>query len=138
MFLASPAWSASYEIYFANAGVPATGLSPAWTTLKLRADGSDIGSPPSFTPVGGGWYKYTASPTTGQVWLGVVDGGAALANADRYVPVRLAPEDVFLDYSVAAASNPWGLSVAGNINSGTFGKLLDDLRRSPGMGGGPL
>lgn len=113
IFLVTPAWGTSYEVYFANGGIPATGLTPSWITLKVRSDGSDVGSPPTFSSVGGGWYKYTASPGSGVIWVGVIDGGSSLDDADRYVPVRLAPEDVNLDRAVSLTA----LESGGNVEA---------------------
>lgn len=103
--LAPSASAIEYEVYCSNAGVPATGLTPTWAALKLRSSGANQ-SQPAITEVGGGWYKYAAAPTTGQVWIGAVDCGATLLDADRYVAVRLAPEDVFLDRATSLLATP--------------------------------
>ena len=79
-----------YKVYFANAGVPATGLSLTWETLE-DLDGNDVGSPPAFIEIGGGWYKFSLTPT--EELVGVVDGSGTLADADRYVPVDFTPDD---------------------------------------------
>lgn len=76
----------TYVAYFANAGVPETGLSLTWESLKNVSDGSDF-SQPSFTEVGGGWYKFTV--TGDEELVGVIDGSVTLADADRYVPVYI-------------------------------------------------
>jgi hypothetical protein len=80
------------KIYFANAGVPETGLSPVWLTLKKVSDGTDFTPQPAITEIGGGWYKFT-QPTITEDLTGVADGTATLADADRYVPVDLTPDD---------------------------------------------
>lgn len=82
---------ASYEVYFANAGVPTTGLTVTWEYLKKRSDGTDEGSQPSFTEVGGGWYRFDYTVT--ETMLGVIDGSATLGDADRYVPCKFTTSD---------------------------------------------
>lgn len=80
--------SATKFVYFCDAGVAETGLTLTWEYLK-KANGDDVSPAPSFTEVGGGWYKYTADVPSGDVaWAGVVDGSATLAaDEDRYKPV---------------------------------------------------
>lgn len=73
-------------VYFASSGVAALALAPAWEYLKRVDTGADEGAPPAWFEVGGGWYK-TADFTPAVNEVGVVDGGAALANQDRYVPI---------------------------------------------------
>jgi len=80
------------KVYFANAGVPETGLTPTWNNIKKVSDGSDFTPQPAITEVGGGWYKFT-QPTITEDLTGVVDGGATLADSDRYVPVDITPDD---------------------------------------------
>jgi hypothetical protein len=81
------------KVYFANAGVPETGLSPVWLTLKKVSDGSDFTPQPAITEIGGGWYKFTQPTDLSEDLTGVVDGTVTLADADRYVPVNLTPDD---------------------------------------------
>lgn len=80
-----------YSVYFANAGVPATGLTLTWESFLKVSDGADPGDAPAFTETGGGWYKFTYAPSEDIV--AVVDGSATLGDADRYVPVSLSPQD---------------------------------------------
>lgn len=88
-------------IYFANAGVPATGLTPTWNSLKNAVTGADITPQPSITEVGGGFYKFTADPGVGVRWCGVVDGGVSLTvNTDRYIPVLVGDSDLAKDTMV--------------------------------------
>lgn len=83
---------ATYTVYFADAGVAKTGLTLTWEYLKQTDGGGDEGSPPAFTEVGGGWYRFTYSPTENMV--GVIDGSATLtSDADRYVPCDFDPGD---------------------------------------------
>jgi hypothetical protein len=82
---------AVYPIYFASAGVPETGLTPSWLSMKEKADGDDIGSPPAISEIGGGWYKFDYTPAEDIV--GVIDGGSSLDSTDRYISVYLTPAD---------------------------------------------
>lgn len=73
-------------VYFANAGVPATGLTLTWEYLLIASTGGAYGSSPAFTEVGGGWYKFDINPT--EKLVGVIDGSATLTvNSERYQPV---------------------------------------------------
>ena len=89
---------ATYKVFFTNAGVPATGLSPTIPVLK-RVDTQDDITPPLVYEIGGGWYTFEHEPAQAQV--GYVDGTATLADADRYIPIDLNLEDVYLDAPVA-------------------------------------
>ena len=82
---------ANYEVYFSNAGVPATGLTLTWKTLKKYSDGTDESSQPAFTEIGGGWYKFSYSPS--ETMIGVVDGSATLGDTDRYIPCKFTTDD---------------------------------------------
>lgn len=87
---------ATKQVYFSNAGVPATGLTLAWSYLKKVSDGTDVGSPPAFTEIGGGWYKFTINPT--EKYVGVIDGSGTLTIAsERYVPVYFDLYDYLYD-----------------------------------------
>ncbi len=80
-----------YKVYFADSGVAKTGLSPTFDTYKKVSDGSDV-TKPTFTEIGGGWYKFTATPSEDIV--GVVNSNdGAMADADRYVPVDVTADD---------------------------------------------
>ncbi len=73
-------------VYFSNAGIAATGLTLTWEYLKLVSDGTSYGSPPAFTEIGGGWYKFDINPT--EKLVGVIDGSATLTiDSERYQPV---------------------------------------------------
>jgi len=85
-----------YYLYFAEAGAPKAGLSPTWHSLRTAAGGvSKLAFAPAINAVGEGWYRFDV--TRGQTpWdveaedlVGVVDGGSALADADRYKPVAI-------------------------------------------------
>lgn len=93
---------ADYEVYFANAGVPEEGLTVTWEYLKERDSGANEGSPPSFTEVGGGWYRFSYSPS--ETMVGVIDGSATLDDADRYVPCKFTTNDESLDAAISTRS----------------------------------
>ena len=83
-----------YYVYFSDAGVPKTGLSPDWESLKTAENGTDkSGSAPTISEVGGGWYAfdvtYGTAPwdVTTEDLVGVIDGGSLLVGVDRYKPV---------------------------------------------------
>ena len=83
-----------YYVYFSNAGSPKTGLTPDWESLKTAENGTDkSGSAPTINDLGGGWYAfeitYGMAPwdVTTEDLVGVIDGGADLADPDRYKPV---------------------------------------------------
>ena len=76
---------ATREVFFADAGVPTTGLTLTWESLKKVSDGTDFTPQPTFTEIGGGWYKFDIAPD--ERLVGVIDGGVTLNDTDRYVPV---------------------------------------------------
>ena len=83
-----------YYVYFSNAGVAETGLTPDWEYLITAENGTDkSGSAPAVGEAGGGWYNFDVTlgtapwDVTTEDLLGVIDGGGALANIDRYKPV---------------------------------------------------
>ncbi len=84
-----------YKVYFADGGVAKTGLTATWEYLKKVSDGSNYTPQPSFTEIGGGWYKFSLSPA--EDLAGSIDGGGALADIDRYVPADMTPYDSLLD-----------------------------------------
>jgi len=88
-----------YVVYFSDAGAPKTGLSPSLVTYKKVSDGSDVASPPAVTEIGGGFYKFAATPAEALVVR--VDGGAALASADRHKVMQITPHDADLDAQVS-------------------------------------
>jgi len=85
-----------YYVYFSDGGTPKTGLTPTWESLLTAEDGTDkSGSAPTISEIGGGWYGfeviYGVAPwnVATEDLVGVIDGGSALADADRYKPVAL-------------------------------------------------
>lgn len=84
---------ATREVYFSKDGVPQTGLGLTWEYLLKVSDGSAFTPQPTFTEIGGGWYKFDINPT--EKLVGVIDGSVTLTSAvERYIPVYF---DVF-DY----------------------------------------
>ena len=88
----------NYFVYFSDAGVPKTGLTPTWETLADDS-GAATSDNPTISEVGGGWYRFDVKygddtgpwKTTGNVHkkdlVGVIDGGSSLSDSDRYKPV---------------------------------------------------
>ena len=71
-------------VFFTNAGVPETGLSPTFATW-LGSDGNPpVAGAPAISEVGGGVYTYAIPVALAIDTVAVIDGGAGLANADRY------------------------------------------------------
>lgn len=91
-----------YKVYFANAGIATTGLTPVFATYKKVSDGSDV-TKPTITEIGAGWYKFTATPT--EDIIGVIDGGATLTGADRFVPVDVTAQDPYLDEPISLVAS---------------------------------
>jgi len=85
----------TYSVFFTNAGVPEIGLTPTAITFKKVSDGTNIALP-SVSETGGGWYKFSATFTESAVI--VIDGGAGLADADRYKASRLEITDDISPY----------------------------------------
>jgi hypothetical protein len=92
-----------YAVYFSNLGAPATGLSPAIDTYKKVSDGSNVASPPAVSEIGGGFYKFTASPAEALVVR--LNGGGSLADADKYKVMQITPHDADLDAQVSTRGN---------------------------------
>jgi len=91
-----------YVVFFSSAGVPATGLSPTIGIYKKVADGTDVIPVPAVSEVGGGFYKFTATPA--EPLLVRIDGGVSLANADRYKVMQITANDGALDAAITSRS----------------------------------
>lgn len=116
-----------YSVYLSNAGAPAPGLTPVWNALVRESDAA-AQSQPSITAVAGGFYKFTATIPASEVWLGIIDGTATLPAADRYVPIRLAAEDVFVDAAVSAVpGSTWDVLQAGTPVADSMKTLVRDI-----------
>lgn len=96
----------TYRFWVSNAGFMAEGLSPDFEALHRESDGFDlIGSAPSITEIGGGWYKFTI-PQTDMPIVGVVDADPGDSNnldsRDRYIPVFMHEDDYNLDLQLSS------------------------------------
>ncbi len=87
-----------YVVFFSNGGATATGLSPTIGVYKQVSDGTDVIPVPTVAEVGGGFYKFSATPAEALVVQ--VDGGAALG-AERYKVMQITPHDADLDAQVS-------------------------------------
>jgi hypothetical protein len=99
-----------YVLYFSDGGTPKTGLSPSITIYKKVADGSDVASPPAVSEIGGGFYKFTATPS--EALVARIDGGSTLADAYRYKVMQITPHDADLDAAVSTRAPETGGNVA--------------------------
>lgn len=75
-------------------GLGRDGLTPTWATCVSLITGTPIVAPPSITEVGGGWYRFAYDPIAAGPAVGVVDAGAGVVGADRYVAVSLGVDAV--------------------------------------------
>jgi len=89
----------NYELYFADSGVPATGLTPTFSGFLDVATSGTIGSIPTISELGIGWYNFSYIPSG--VAVGLIDGGSGLGDADRYLPFKVTQEDSYLDAPVS-------------------------------------
>ncbi|MBN2559915.1 MAG: hypothetical protein JXQ75_03170 [Phycisphaerae bacterium] len=79
-------------LYFAASdGTPATGLTPTFVALRTAVSKTDrLAEAPALEEIGGGWYAFDWDlADTDEDLLGTVDGGAALAEANRYQPAPI-------------------------------------------------
>lgn len=84
----------NFTVLFKNAGVPATGLSPTITIIASESGAVLINSA-AMTELAGGFYHYDYSSYIESVpCVAVCDGGAGLANADRYIEAKATIEDL--------------------------------------------
>ena len=116
--------SKTYWLAFGN-GNPAssTGLSPTFTVFA-GGDGASLATPPGITeiPSASGLYRFIYGPTNSIVFT--VDGGAALATADRYIGGVLDPIQA-VDEKVGTTADSFG-STATDPSS-VFGYLKRHL-----------
>jgi hypothetical protein len=99
-----------YVVFFSNAGAPATGLSPTIGVYKKVSDGTDVTPAPAVAEIGGGFYKFTASPAEALVVR--MNGGGSLADADKYKVMQITPHDADLDALVSTRAPEAGGNVA--------------------------
>jgi hypothetical protein len=88
-----------YVVFFSSAGVPATGLSPTIGVYKKVVDGTDVTPVPTVAEVGGGFYKFTATPAEALVVR--MNGGGSLGDVDKYKVMQITPHDADLDAQVS-------------------------------------
>ena len=93
-----------YVVFFSNAGVPATGLTPTIGVYKKVSDGTDVTPVPTVSEIGGGFYKFTATPAEALVVR--MNGGGSLSDADKYKVMQITPHDADLDAQVSTREPP--------------------------------
>jgi hypothetical protein len=99
-----------YVVFFSSAGVPATGLSPTIGVYKKVSDGTDVTPAPTVAEVGGGFYKFTATPAEALVVR--MNGGGSLGDTDKYKVMQITPHDADLDAQVSTRAPEAGGNVA--------------------------
>ena len=99
-----------YVVFFSNAGVPATGLTPTIGVYKKVSDGTDVTPAPTVSEIGGGFYKFTATPAEALVVR--MNGGGSLSDADKYKVMQITPNDAGLDAMVSTRAPESGGNVA--------------------------
>ena len=99
-----------YVVFFSNAGVPATGLTPTIGIYKKVSDGTDVTPAPTVSEVGGGFYKFTATPAEALVVR--MNGGGSLSDGDKYKVMQITPNDACLDAMVSTRAPESGGNVA--------------------------
>ncbi len=83
--------------FFTDGGVPKTSLSPTITIRKLVTGAIVVNADP-MSEVGNGWYKYDFVSFDPLVeYVIVCDGGATLANPERYTAASNDNFDVVVD-----------------------------------------
>jgi hypothetical protein len=99
-----------YVVFFSNAGAPATGLTPTIGVYKKVSDGTDVTPAPTVSEIGGGFYKFTATPAEALVVR--MNGGGSLSDADKYKVMQITPNDAGLDAAVSTRAPESGGNVA--------------------------
>jgi hypothetical protein len=99
-----------YAVFFSSAGVPATGLTPTIGVYKKVSDATDVTPVPTVSEIGGGFYKFSASPAEALVIR--MNGGESLAEADKYKVMQITPNDASLDAMVSTRAPESGGNVA--------------------------
>ena len=74
---------------------PATGLTPTIGVYKQVSDATDVTPAPTVSEIGGGFYKFSASPAEALVVR--MNGGGSLSDADKYKVMQITPHDADLD-----------------------------------------
>jgi hypothetical protein len=99
-----------YVVFFSNAGVPATGLTPTIGVYKKVSDGTDVTPAPTVSEIGGGFYKFPATPAEALVVR--MNGGGTLPAAEKYKVMQITPNDAGLDAMVSTRAPESGGNVA--------------------------
>jgi hypothetical protein len=99
-----------YVVFFSNIGVPATGLTPTIGVYKKVSDGGDVTPVPTVSEIGGGFYKFSASPA--ETLVVRINGGGSLSDADKYKVMQITPNDASLDAMVSTRAPESGGNVA--------------------------
>jgi hypothetical protein len=99
-----------YVVFFSNAGAPATGLTPTIGVYKKVSDATDVTPAPTVSEIGGGFYKFTATPAEALVVR--MNGGGSLSDADKYKVMQITPNDAGLDAAVSTRAPESGGNVA--------------------------
>lgn len=84
-----------------NTDVAATGLAPTVTARRV-SDGAALAAPAA-TEVGDGFYSFAFTAPSSDSFVFLVDGGAALDAAHRYVPLEV-PAGGYVDNADVATS----------------------------------
>jgi hypothetical protein len=103
-----------YKVYFSDAGIPASGLSPTWYSFT-NINGENITPQPTISGVGM-WYVYDYVPSGYS--MGVIYG-SGLSDSDAYVPVEHSMNDFNLD--VAISTLPTIDTIVSSGNSANWG-----------------
>ncbi|MFA5864487.1 MAG: hypothetical protein WC975_07340 [Phycisphaerae bacterium] len=92
------------SIFIRKAGVPTTGLTLAWTSLRCvpisgTGQGVDkLSSAPAIYETGGGWYRFSLTygtvPFDAPMLTGVIDAGSSFSDAERYIPFEISLRDL--------------------------------------------
>jgi hypothetical protein len=99
-----------YVVFFSNIGVPATGLTPTIGVYKKVSDGADVTPVPTVSEIGGGFYKFGASPA--ETLVVRMNGRGSLPDADKYKVMQITPNDASLDAMVSTRAPESGGNVA--------------------------
>jgi len=99
-----------YVVFFSNAGAPATGLTPTIGVYKKVSDATDVTPAPTVSEIGGGFYKFSASPAEALVVR--MNGGGTLSDADKYKVMQITPHDADLDTQVSTRGSQVDLTAA--------------------------
>lgn len=99
-------------------GIPQAGLVPVFDTYIKVSDGTSAGTPPAITELGGGSYKFTATPSEAIYF--VIDGTDTLEGPDRYIADQISPEDDI-------ANIVWDEQLSLHTTQGSAGRRLRNI-----------